>query len=1139
MWGFFKLMVETTKTLYGRPPSRTLRIFSILLNVAILAVALSWSPLRAQSTSGNLVGNVYDPSGAVIANAEVIATNQDTNGLSTTRTTSAGDYRFENLPVGTYNVVVSAPGFSRTEFKGVAVRLNVTITQNVTLNVTQATTTVEVSEAVAAIDTTTAQLQSTFETKEITDLPSTANGSGVLNLSLLNAGVATSGSVGAGTGPSVAGQRPRNNNFTVEGIDNNSGSVTGPLVTVPNDAVAEFSVLQNQYSPDFGHSSGGQFNTVVKSGTNQFHGMLYEYLQNKNFNAADNLSAVDGTPLHPRFDNNRFGGNAGGPIRKNKLFFFVDYEYNPIGQAGSAGLIYAPTAAGYATLASTPGINQTNLAILQKYLPAAATAVPIAQTPYGKSGHYPLISTLAAGPEYNQVNTPQGIVGTPIPIGQLSISTPSYSNSEAGVASVDYNLSEKDSMRGRFILNRSGSIDTNASLPVFFTTTPNNNYLATFSEYHNFSPTLINEFRFGYNRNSNQDPAGNFSFPGLNAFPNLQFYELGQSAQLGPDPNAPQFGYQNTYQLTNNLTWTKGAHSLKFGFDGQRLISPQGFVQRSRGDYEYNYLSDYLFDFTPDYIAQRSVGKSDYWGNRWLTGFYANDSWKVNPNLTVNLGLRYEYDTVPAGEQTQSLNAIANDPGLITFAAPKAQTTNFMPRIGLAYSPGSSGKTSFRAGFGINYDVLFDNLGLLSLPPELSVTYDQTGNGGSNLLANGGLPGTFNSPTYTTATARAATSGYVPNVHRPESIQWNFGVQHEFAGNYVFETRYVGTRGIDLDVQDQLNIQPVVTPSNALPLYFSMPSQATLNSLTNTLAPLENFYNSPAGGLVPAYYQAGFNQSIITSYQPYGSSIYHGWANQLTRRFSNGLQFIASYTWSHAIDNSTADVHSSNSTPRRPEDSQNVNLDRSSSALDHRNRLTISAIYDVPYYKRSSNWFMKNLVGNWELAPIYTYQTGTLFTVQSGQDSLLSGDVAPMRADVNPNGNPSIGSTATALSNSAGQVVAYVANNPNAGYVVAPEGTFPTAGRNTGHFPPIDDIDLFAAKRFSFKEHAGLEFSIRVFNILNHPQYVGGNVNDVAPNQSSLNGLGMFEPSNVHFDQPQAFYSSNPRGVTLGAKVTF
>ena len=494
-------MVETrTNTLFGwsqRQIPRTVRLF---LNVAILLVmALGGTRLNAQATSGNLAGNVYDPSGAVVAGAEVTVTNLDTNAVTTTHATSVGDYRFENLPVGTYNLVISAPGFSKTEFKSVAVKLNTTITQNVTLNVSQATTTVEVSEAAAAIDTTTAQLQSTFDVKQVTDLPSTATGSGVLNLSLLNAGVATSGAVGAGSGPSVAGQRPRNNNFTVEGIDNNSGAVTGPLVTIPNDAVAEFSALQNQYSPEYGHSSGGQFNIVVKSGTNSFHGTAYEYLQNRNFDAADNISAVDGTPLHPRYDNNRFGGNVGGPIRKNKLFFFADYEYNPIGQAGSAGLIFAPTAAGYSMIGAAPGINQTNLAILKKYLPAAATAADPSTTP---NGAYPILSSLGLGPESVQVNSASGIQGTPLPIGQVSIQTPSYTNAEVGVASVDYNLSDKDSLRGRFVLNRTGTIDTAASLPAFFTVQPTNNYLATFSEYHNFSPTLINEFRFGYNRNS-------------------------------------------------------------------------------------------------------------------------------------------------------------------------------------------------------------------------------------------------------------------------------------------------------------------------------------------------------------------------------------------------------------------------------------------------------------------------------------------------------------------------------------------------------------------------------------------------------------------------------------------------------------
>lgn len=1099
-----------------------MRVGTILTLLLVLAM-----PLLSQSTSGNLTGTVYDPSGATVPGATVVARNAATGLENTTASTSAGEYRFENLPVGTYGVTVNATGFQKSEIQGINVQLNVTATQNITLAVGQAATTVEVAESAVAIDTTTAQIQTTVDAKQIADLPVTANGSGVLNLALLAPGVATSGAIGVGTGPSVGGQRPRNNNFTIEGIDNNSGSVTGPLVSVPNDAVAEFAMLQNQYSPDFGHSSGGQFNTIIKGGTNQFNGTLYEYFQNRNLNAADNLAAVSGTPLHPRYDNNRFGGNVGGPIKRNKLFFFVDYEYNPIGQAGTPGLLFAPTSKGLSQIASVPGINQNNFNIFKKY-------VPLASSSCAGSATCPttIISSLAAGPEYGQ----KTISGTAIDMGQIAVSAPSYTNNEAGVGAIDYNPSDKDALRGRFVLNRQGSIDTSANLPVFFQTQPTNNYLAALSEYHNFSPTLINEFRFGYNRYSNTLPAGNFSFPGLDQFPNLYFNDLG--LQVGPDGNAPQYTYQNTYQLTDNVSWTKGAHSFKFGFDGERNISPQSFTQRARGDYEYNFLNDYLFDFTPDIIAQRSAGDPVYWGNRWLFGWYGNDTWKLRPNLTVNLGLRYEYETVPAAENQQSLNSIASVPGLITFGQPQPQTNNIMPRIGIAYSPGTSGKTSIRAGFGINYDVLFDNLGLLTLPPQLSTTQDVTGNGGSNFLASGGLPPTGPSANFTAAQARKATSGFVPNVQRPESYQWNFGIQHEFANNYVFESRYLGTRGTDLDIQDQLNRQPVVNASNALPVYWSMPSQATLNSLTSTLKTLTAAYNAH-GNIVPAYLSAGFI-SPITSYQPYGNSIYHGWANSLTRRFNNGLQFNAAYTWSHAIDDSTADVFSTYSTPRRPQDSQDLRADRSSSALDHRNRFTFEVLYDVPFFKRS-NWFLKNVVGNWEIAPIYTYQTGTLYTVQSGVDSNLNGDSAPDRAVSNPNGgNPAIGSGVTALTNSTGAVVGYLVNNPAAGYAQAPKGTIATAGRNTKMLNPIEDIDLTLAKRFNFTERTNLEFSVRAFNIFNHAQYTGGNISDVAPvGATNGNQRAFMEPQSALFNQITQVWSSNPRTLTLALKLNF
>src|SRR3984957_3022278 len=348
--------------------------FIAVIAAFLMAMAL-WAavPLHAQVISGDLVGTVLDKTGATVPNASVEATMVNTGVKYQTKANETGEYRLNNLPIGVYSISASAAGFAATTVQGVTLELNKTSTLQITLEVKGAVTSIEVSGSAVALDTTTSQLQSTFEEKQLSDLPSASSGSGVLNLSLLSAGVATSGGVGVGTGPSIGGQRPRNNDFTIEGVDNNNKGVTGPLVMVPNDAVAEFSLLENQFSPEFGHSSGGQFNTVVKSGTNSFHGVAYVYNQNRNYNAMDNLDKIGGLTSIPRFDNNRFGGQIGGPIKKNKLFFFVNFEQEPLGQAGSAGAVCAPTAAGLATINATPGLSATNVGIFEKYVSAGTT----------------------------------------------------------------------------------------------------------------------------------------------------------------------------------------------------------------------------------------------------------------------------------------------------------------------------------------------------------------------------------------------------------------------------------------------------------------------------------------------------------------------------------------------------------------------------------------------------------------------------------------------------------------------------------------------------------------------------------------------------------------------------------------------
>jgi hypothetical protein len=277
---------------------------------------------------------------------------------------------------------------------------------------------------------------------------------------------------------------------------------------------------------------------------------------------------------------------------------------------------------------------------------------------------------------------------------------------------------------------------------------------------------------------------------------------------------------------------------------------------------------------------------------------------------------------------------------------------------------------------------------------------------------------------------------------------------------------------------------------------------------------------------------------------PVGNSTYHGLAVQLTRRFARDLQFTGAYTWSHNIDDSTATVASTTFTPRRPQDSLNLTSERASSALDHRQRLSYALIYDMSYF-RNRNWFMKNLLGNWEVAPIYIYQTGTLITPQSETDANLNADSAPDRVFTNTGGNPAIGSGTTPLTNSAGQVVAYIATNPNAGFVAAPKGTLPNGGRNLINLNPINDVDLTLAKRFNVTERWKVEFALRAFNLLNHPQYTGGFLDDVlftsygASTNAGLLARSSFDPKNTDFRQWDQVFSSNPRTVTLSLKLTF
>ena len=304
-------------------------------------------------------------------------------------------------------------------------------------------------------------------------------------------------------------------------------------------------------------------------------------------------------------------------------------------------------------------------------------------------------------------------------------------------------------------------------------------------------------------------------FPGLDMFPNIVVRDLG--TQIGPNANAPQAVIQNTYQIADNVTWIKGNHSLKFGFDGRDNTSSLNFISAIRGNYQYRTLERYVLDMVPDFTAQRAVGNSaPYSGNNYALYFFGNDDWKVTRNLSINLGLRYEFTAVARSMREYTLNSLADVPGVLTFFEPQPQKKNFAPRLGFAYSPGKSATTSIRGGFSLAYDQIFDNIGLNVRPPQVNSLITSTVTTATGYLAGGGiLPNVV--PIVTPTQARAATSGWLDNQKLGYAINWNLGVQHVFGKDYVLDVRYLGTKGVHLLLQTQLGRTPVVTDTHYLP----------------------------------------------------------------------------------------------------------------------------------------------------------------------------------------------------------------------------------------------------------------------------------------------------------------------------------
>ncbi|MGC1835819.1 MAG: TonB-dependent receptor [Candidatus Acidiferrales bacterium] len=1109
-----------------------LRVAAVIMFMSALMVP---SLAHAQGTA-SINGTVTDPSGAVIPGASVSATNEATNLIRETATAGDGTYSVVSLAPGIYNITIAKPGLKTLKFAAVTLTVDQALTLDAKLELSSAAQTVLVEGTnIVPINTTDSQVSNVVDEKQIAALPLILRDPYQLVLLTPGTTYTNTGTLGF----SVNGGRDRNNNFLLDGTNNNDPGVPGSgLLTLNPDSTEEFRVITDGYLPEFGRNSSSVIDIITRSGTNSFHGDIYYFGRWNALGARDFFNTPD-TGRQSPYVRNTFGTSIGGPVIKNKVFFFFNYEGNR----------FATATTSVATVPDAAFKTGDFTFVDQSQNPPVSVPIDVS-TPGSANNRFGLVLDPQAQKILNFYPAPNGPDVVQGISSQYFFGDTDLNNASNYLGKVDYLITPRNTLSVRYLANK-GS-DNGGSTNVLpgiggdsFSglTQSLSGHLAT-----TISPTIQNDFYASGNRSFQSftcngiSTIDSLSLAGVDAFGRGRDWDLPGFTQVGcvalGDSNGQDRPF-GTYNIGDNVTWTKGRHTLKFGYEF--------------GDNYSNDFDNFSTRSTPNFMIFSNTGTSSLanttpfsnptvedavWGllggvfnesqtqlfntagtrissdergfrERDMATFF-QDQFKVKSNFTLNIGLRYEWNGVPWVIRDQLTSAtpeaLAGPPPIqfvqVTRGGPNPLYVNdvkgFEPRIGFAWDPFKDGKTSIRAGFGYFRDRQFFNLtGDTRANPPFSLPYvnsvfNDIGPGAADQISNIPIPPTQPAPGSSLPQfAQAFPATISPDFRVPYVQQRSFGVQRQLGGHFVLEVNYVGNKANRLlrVIDGNPPIPALVAKLRAfcsVPNPYQCVDSPTADPLVETVQGaflyLGADVTNPATNMPFLPFDAVNNSAAFHSNEvaSIAQSNYNALQTTLNKQFSHGMSFQVNYTWAHAIDDASDAFLPQEGQTVFPANSNELKREKGNSSFDVRNRAVINYIAELPYGRgknRLNSGFVGRALEGWSWSGIATLQSGFPFEIFApGIDS--DGTGATQRASFAT--NPTLVPVTSPITQT----------GPNLGLF-----TFPLFGgpgnvrRNTYYGPSYKNFDMVIAKNTKITERFTLEFRSEFYNVFNHPNF--------------------------------------------------